>query len=216
MAVAEARALVPGSVDPDAARASAERILEGDKFQPSRVPRPFAGLLEWLADRLRPLTDALGDWFEPVLELIDAVPFGRYLLGALALAVVTAGVVWLAGRRSRAIVAGAGGAGLLVDPAADPAALEAEAEAAESRGDLALAVRRRYEAGLLRLARAERLVLRPDTTPSSAADQVDDPGLHQLTADFEEVVYGDRPATAADVERSRRGWPELLGARAAR
>src|SRR5690606_22292786 len=120
-------------------------------------------------------------------------------------------VWWLAARRSRSVVARPGWAGL-VDPLADPAALDREADAGEAAGDHALAGRRRYEAGLLRLARADRLTLRPDTTAGSAARQVGAPVMDALTADFEEVVYGGRPATPDDSSRARAGWVELLGA----
>jgi hypothetical protein len=99
---------------------------------------------------------------------------------------------------------------------ADPAELERRAEEAEAALDLDRAVRLRYEAGLVRLVRAGRLELRPDTTAAGAARQVGSPTMDRLTADFEAVVYGGRPADAADVARSRAGWVELLAVGAAR
>ena len=73
-----------------------------------------------------------------------------------------------------------------------------------------LAVRFRYEAGLLRLVRLDLLVLRADTTPSDAARQVSSAVMDELTADFEAVVYGGREATPRELDRSRTGWSELL------
>ena len=104
----------------------------------------------------------------------------------------------------------------LVDPEADPAVLDAAADAAEAAGDLAAAVRLRYEAGLVRLVRADRIELRPETTASGAAGQVDLPVMYELTADFEQVVYGGRAAVAADVDRARAGWADVVGARSRR
>ncbi len=203
------------AVDPDTARDQARRILDGDKYQEQRLPRPFKGVLEWLADLFRPLVDAFDKVVGGLFRFILGLPGGSAILLALALGAAVAAAWWLASRRSRSAVTGAGGAGL-VDLAADPAALDREAEAAEAAGDLALAVRRRYEAGLLRLVRAERLVLRADTTAEAAARQVADPAMDRLTTDFEEVTYGGRSATAADVERARSGWLEVLGAGARR
>lgn len=40
--------------------------------------------------------------------------------------------------------------------------------------------------------------------------------MDALTADFEQIVYGGRAATAADSDRARRLWPELVGERAPR
>jgi hypothetical protein len=204
-----------GVVDPDAAREGARVILDGDKFQEQRLPRPFKGVLEWLADLVRPVTEAIT---RPLSNLVQAIldrPGGPYLLLALALGAAAAAAWWLASRRSRSAVSGSARAGL-VDLAADPDRLDREADDAEAAGDLALAVRRRYEAGLLRLVRAERLVLRADTTAEAAARQVADPTMDRLTVDFEEVTYGGRAADVDDVARARSGWLAVLGAGARR
>src|SRR5690606_27526810 len=133
----------------------------------------------------------------------------RFVVWGLVALAAGAATSWLVRRRSRAAVDHAAGHGL-VDPSADPDRLEAGAARAEAEGDPAGAVRLRYEAGLLRLVRAGRLDLRPDTTAAGAAEQVDHPTMDHLTADFEEVVYGGRSATPDDVERSRSGWREVL------
>ena len=98
----------------------------------------------------------------------------------------------------------------LVDASADPAELERRADLAERDGDMATAVRLRFEAGLIRLVRSDRLDLRIDTTAEAAARQVADPTMDRLTIDFEEVTYGGRPARADDLERARSGWREVL------
>ena len=60
---------------PDAAqaRAHAREILKQRRFRGSRVPRPFAGVLRWLGDRLQPVADFVDD-------LADWVPGGRPVL----------------------------------------------------------------------------------------------------------------------------------------
>lgn len=188
-------------------RRAARDVLADDKFRERQVPKPFQGILSWLADRLRPV----GRVFAPLADL----PGGPFLLGLVVAGVAAAGITAVARRRTLAQVVG-GRSGGLVDPDLDPVDLDDRAAAAEAAGDGLGAVRLRYQAGLLRLAREGRLVLRADTTAADAARQVDHPVLHRLTADFEAVVYGDDPATAEVLDRSRRGWAEVLGARSRR
>lgn len=195
--------------DPGAARQRAEEILGGDKFQEQRLPRPFKGLLEWLADLVRPVTDAVGRWLSRVFGPILDLPGGRFILLFLVLAASSGLIWWLASRRSRSAVA-SGTGHHLVGASADPAELERRADLAERDGDMATAVRLRFEAGLIRLVRSDRLDLRIDTTAEAAARQVADPTMDRLTIDFEEVTYGGRPARADDLERARSGWREVL------
>lgn len=199
-----------GPVGPSSAEAreSAQRVLDDDKFHETEMPRPFKGVLELLATPLRPVGRFLQRLVEPILDL----PGGAFILAALLGGTTAALVAWMIGRRSRAAVVRAAAATGLVDLAADPEELDRRATAAEADGRFDLAVRFRYEAGLVRLVRLDRLVLRPDTTPADAARQVSSPVMDHLTADFEEVVYGGRPATASDAELARSGWMDLLAA----
>lgn len=199
------------AADAEGARRSAEEVLDDDKFAERDVPRPFRGVLEWLADRLRPVGRFLDDLFGPVIDAIVGLPGGGFILAGLLVGGGAALTAWLITRRSRSTVARQARAARLVDPHVDPDELERSAEDAEANGDLARSVRLRYESGLLRLARRDRLELRADTTATGAARQVDLPVMDRLTTDFEEIVYGGREATAADAERSRHGWMELLG-----
>ena len=197
------------------ARAEARDVLDGDAYRRTEPPRPFRGVVRWVGERLEPLVRLLGDVFGPIWRAIVAVPF----LGvALVVALAMAAAIWT----SRAVAArgvasdGSPAGRYLVDPDADPAVLDAEAEAAEAAGDLDLAVRRRFEAGLIRLVRVGRLELRLETTAERAAAEVGGVALGELAATFQEVTYGGRRATADDVEAARARWPEVLGARAAR
>lgn len=195
------------ALDRTQARDLAQQVLDDGKYQEKKAPRPFQGVLRWMADRMRPVGHAL----QPLLDAVAAVPGGPYLL----LIALGGGVGWagwyLARRRSGAVV-GRSPDWRLVDPEQDPDQLDAQATAAEASGDHALAVRTRYEAGLIRLARAHRIELRPDTTAGAVAAELHDPTLQELTATFEAVVYGGRAADAADSERARVGWRAVLRA----
>jgi hypothetical protein len=198
----------------DAARGDARAVLEGDEYRADGPPRPFKGAIDWLGDRLEPVGRVLGDVFGPVIDVIDDIPGGPYLVAAAMGALLAWAIARFVARRSRARVARSGdGRRLLVDLDADPDALLAAADAAEAEGDLAAAVRLRYEAGLLRLVRAGRLELHPETTPRTAAEQVGGAVLGGLTSSFEEIVYGGRTASAADVAAARAGWPQVLDRR---
>ncbi|QXC61383.1 hypothetical protein KSP35_00560 [Aquihabitans sp. G128] len=192
------------------ARRTARQVLDDDKYHQRELPKPFRGPLRWLADRLRPVGRFLDRLVQPILDL----PGGPAILVALFVGAGAALTAFLVSRRSRAAVSRSGRA-RLVDPTLDPVDLERRADAAEAAGDLAAALRWRHLAGLLRLARADRLVLRPDTTAAGAARQVDLPAMDRLTADFEEIVYGGREATSADLAAARAGWSEVLGRRPA-
>lgn len=206
----------PSSIDdPGPAREAASEVLEDRKYRPTELPRPLAGPLEWLADRLRPVGDAWNSFVDAVFRVADSVPGGRFLLFLAVTGAAAAGVRWLAGRRSRAAVERARSSNL-VDLDLDPRELERQADDAERAGDHAAAVRRRYEAGLIRLVDSGRLDLTPATTAAGAAAQVGEATMDEATATFEEIVYGGRSATASDSERSRALWGALLGTGARR
>jgi hypothetical protein len=199
-----------GGVGAAEARRVAAEVLEGDDYQERSVPRPFRGPLRWLGDRLRPVTDALGDVGDAVLDAAAQVPGGVPLVVALA-GVALGLVVWAVLRRRGATLVAAEQGWQLADPEADPGQLDAEADAAAAAGDHALAVRRRYEAGIVRLARADRIRLTPSTTAGQVASQVAEVEVDALTATFEAVVYGGRSASAADAAEALEGWRRVLG-----
>jgi hypothetical protein len=84
------------------------------------------------------------------------------------------------------------------------------AEEAEREGDWAQAVRLRFRAALARLGEIGALELRPSTTPSEAARRLHSERADSLTADFEQIVYGGRPALADDSAAAREGWPIVI------
>ncbi len=193
-----------GQVDPDRARDQARQILGGRRYKPADVPRPLEGVIEWLGERLRPI----GDFFSRITESLP----GKIALGAV-LAIVVAVVALLVARRRAATGAAGRGAGWRrrsPDEHADPLRLEREADAAERRGDLDVALRLRFRAGLLRLDRAGAIHFRPSITTGQVARRLRLPDFDDLAITFDAVAYGGRHASATDLQSARAEWPRVL------
>ena len=198
---AQAGERVAGSGDP---RADAREIVAQRRFRGTRVQGPFRGLL-----------DRIGRWLEPLGDLVPrldrALPGGRAVVWALlALAVLALG--WLLGGRTirrRAALAAAGGRGT-GGPRESPAELERRAEEAQRRGDHEAALRLRFRAGLLRLDARGTIDYRPSLQTYEVAAALRSAEFDRLAAGFGEVVYGERPASADDVDAARRDWEAVL------
>ncbi len=193
----------PGQVDPDRARDQARQILGGRRYKPADVPRPFEGVLEWLGDRLRPI----GDFFSRITESLA----GKIVLGTLLVGAVTL-IALLVARRSAAARALSAGTGRRRprDEKLDPARLEREADAAERRGDLGLALRLRFRAGLVRLDRTGAISFRPSITTGQVARRLRLDDFDELAVTFDAVAYGGRRASEGDLRSARTGWPRVL------
>jgi hypothetical protein len=192
-----------GQVDPDRARDQARDILGGRRYKPADVPRPFEGALDWLGDRLRPI----GDFFSRVTES----PAGKVVLAALLAGAVALVALLVARRRAAAGVTGREGRRRASpDDHADPDRLEREADAAERRGDLDVALRLRFRAGLLRLDRTGAISFRPSITTGQVARRLRLRDFDDLAITFDAVAYGGRHASATDVRSARSGWPRVL------
>jgi hypothetical protein len=192
----------PGAVDPDQARDQARDILDGRRYKPAKVPRPFEGVLEWLGDRLRPI----GDFFS---RLAESLP-GKIVLATLLAAVVLL-ITWFVARRRAAVTRARGaGRGPVPGERVDPVRLERDADAAERQGDLDLALRLRFRAGLLRLDRSGAIRFRPSITSGQVARQLRLRDFDELAITFDAVAYGGRHASAADVGSARATWPRVV------
>lgn len=194
----------PSADDPDAARREAREILAERRFRGTELPRPLAGVLSWIGERLSPFADAID-------RIASWLPGGeRTLWGALAAVVLAVAVIaslTLARRRSgRAFGPTRVSRGVRFDPDQ----LEREADAAERRGELERALRLRFRAGLLRLDRLEAIEYRDSLTSSDVARRIHSPAFDRVAGTFDQVVYGRRPARRDDVEGSRAGWPQVL------
>jgi hypothetical protein len=189
---------------PSEDRRRAQAVLAERRFNGAGVPRPFAGALEWLGDRLQPIAD----WID---DLGGGVPGGPIVLWLTlaALLVLAAGAVTSTAIGRRAIAVERARAAAL--PASeDPRALEREAERAERDGDYGSAVRLRFRAGLLRLDRRHVIEYRPSLTTGEVARAVESPAFAEVGERFEAIAYGGREAGRDDADHARRGWAEVL------
>jgi hypothetical protein len=191
-------------------REAAAEVLSQRKYRGSGTPRPLRGPLVWLRDRL----DGIG---RPIDWLAGVVPGGPPLLWGLLGALVIVAAAAVATRTARRRV---GAAGSLTErrrraTGLDPGRLERDADAAERKGDLELALRLRFRAGLLRLAHAGAVPERASLTSAEARRLVRLQELDQLARTFDEVVYGGRSPRPADVDAARRTWPLVVDKAAA-
>ena len=189
---------------PAAAREQARHILAERKYRGSDLPRPLHGLLEWLGRHLHFVARAWG-WTARFVGGPDVL-WTILAVGCVALAVLVA--LRLARRRGgRAALAGREARERRSE---DPGELERLADEAERRGDLEIALRLRFRAGLLRLGRAQAVPLRPSLRTLEARRALRSPRFDRLARDFDEVVYGRRAPRGEDVAHARAEWPRVL------
>jgi hypothetical protein len=191
-------------VTPAEARAEAHRILAERRFHGTSIPRPLHGLLHWIGRHLH--------FLERFWTWLGNLVGGRDVLWTIVAAAVVAFATWalvrLAQRRGRADRLAAAQAA--AEHGMDPDELERLAVEAEHRGDLEIALRLRFRAGLLRLARARVLPARPSLRTLEARRVLRNPRFDRLARDFDEVVYGRRPVRAEDLAAARDEWPHVL------
>jgi hypothetical protein len=186
------------------AREEARRILSERRYRGSDVPRPLHDVLEWLGRRFH-FVGRFVDWLAGRVG-------GHGVVWLVFAAVVVALAAWAAGRlaRRRGSRAAALARAAAAERSLDPRELERLAEEAEARGDLEIALRLRFRAGLLRLGRAHALEVRPSLTTREARRALRNPRFDALARSFDEVVYGRRPPRAEDVAAARAEWPRVL------
>jgi len=191
-------------VNPEQARQEARHVLAERRFRGTTLPRPFHGILSWLARHLH-FTVRGWDWLALRLGGQDVL---WAILGLIVLAVVVFVARRLAERRTE--VEARGGPRRGRGRSEDPGELERLADEAERRGDLEVALRLRFRAGLLRLGRARALPLRPSLRTREVRRTLRSTRFDRLARDFDEVVYGGRPPSAADVDAARSEWPQVV------
>ncbi len=185
-------------------RRQARDVLEQRRFHGADLPRPFAGVAEWIGDQLRRVTD----WIGARGAGVPGGPPVLWTLLAAAILLFATGFTSVTIRRRALAIERARAAAL---PATeDPRALEREAERAERDGDWERAVRLRFRAGLLRLDRRRVIVYRPSLTTGEIARAIGSPAFREVGDRFDAIAYGGRPAERDDAEHARRGWAEVL------
>jgi hypothetical protein len=189
----------------DAARENATDILSQRRFQPSELPRPFAGPLERLGD-------AISRGFDRVVAFLPGGEATFWVIVGLLTVALAAFVTARLGRRRRRITTGAERTDRSTRGAKpeDAKSLLAEADRAEASGDGRTAVRLRFRAGLLRLGGTGAIAFRPSITTGEVRRKLRSTDFEAVAASFEEIAYGDRPVTTGDLELSRRGWDAVL------
>ena len=200
-----------GSDRAAAARAEAREVLAQRRFQRSEVTAPLRSLRERIGSVLReagrPLQRAY-DW------VASRLPGGPPVLIALLSGSVLAAAVVIATRAGARRAGGRFGAGDRAGPAGaervSAARLREQAERAERHGDLELALRLRFRAGLVELDSRDIIELRPALTNHELLRAVPSPTLEGLVDGFEAVAYGGRPAASTDVDEAREGWPRVV------
>ena len=187
------------------ARQEAQDVLDGRRFKPARVPRPFAGILRTLGRWLEPVGEPIGRVWR---RMVDTVA-GRLVLVGLVFAVAALISARLIGRRSPGNIHRSRPFGMAGE-SLDPDELERQAVAAERAGDLDHAVRLRFVAGVLRLDRAGVITYRSSLTTGQLRSRLHSASFAELAAAFDEIAYGGRPAGEADLRAATEGWPRVL------
>jgi hypothetical protein len=191
-------------VNPVQARQEARQILAERRFRGTSLPRPFHRLLSWLADRFHFVARGW-DW---LAGNVGGAGVLWAILGAIVLVAAVALGTRLAKRRTEIEAFRIGRRAR--DRSEDPVELERLADEAERRGDLEVALRLRFRAGLLRLGRARAVPLRPSLRTRDARRALKSARFDRLARDFDEVVYGRRSPSTADVEAARSEWPQVV------
>lgn len=212
LVVARVAQPAPGaSADGARLRGEAHSILAERRFRDPPVPRPLHGVLHALGEWLQPVFGLIG---QVLLAILSVVPGGGSVLWPVLGGIVLLGAGLLARRvirrRARGEIAAARRRRAVAAAADDPAELEHHADEAERDGDLDLALRLRFRAGLLRLDARRAIVLRPSLTTGEVTRRLASPAFAGLAGTFEEVAYGGRPATEAEVQAARVEWPRIL------
>jgi hypothetical protein len=186
------------------AREEARRILSERRYRGSDVPRPLHDALDWLGRRFH----FVGRFY----DRLSGVLGGHRVVWLIVAALVVALAAWAAARlvSRRASREAMPPAFEGVERPLEPRELERLAEEAEARGDLEIALRLRFRAGLLRLGRTHALEMRPSLTTREARRALRNPRFDALARDFDEVVYGRRPPSRDDLATARIEWPRVL------
>ena len=208
---------VPVTRDAAAERAVARQIVAQDRYQPDEIPRPFRGPLEWIADRLEPIGNAIDAIFAWISDLFSSAADGVAGGAATIWTLIGLAVVTVVAIQTKKIVERRGRAGpegdahtVAGDRAEDPRDLERRAAEARAAGDHELAVRLTFRAGLLRLARARAIPARRSLTTGEIRRLLRSPTFDEIGASFDAIAYGRRPATESDSAAARAGWTDIL------
>jgi len=195
--------------DPGAARRAARSILSEQRFRPEHLPRPLEGVLRWIGDRFAPVGDFLGKAFGPVLDF-SGTTSGMVVVG-LVLAVAVGMIARMVARRRLARERRVHHDHADLEHfGRDPRELERAADDAEARGELALAIRLRFRAGLLRLDEQGVIAFRPSLPTRAVARRLDNATFDRLAREFDFVAYGFHEPSLDEIAVSKQEWQQVL------
>jgi Domain of unknown function (DUF4129) len=197
------------------ARGEARNILSGPQYHshPEKTIDPLGGVLNAIGKGLGDVFDPIGRWLERHLFHPTASWFSVnigswwvYPVLALVFVLCVALALFVISRRSRPGRVPLFGRAWAESGGMDPDALDELAEKAQSDGDLELAIRLRFRAGLIRLDNAGAIARGPTRTNRELSRALGSETFDGLAADLDSIVYGGEQATTTQAERSRSGW----------
>lgn len=202
-------------VDATEVTEQARRILSDPRYAQDsptlleRILGPAYHWLEWLIAFVREMVTRVLDWLSRILTA-DAIT----VVGPILMVVVAAAGAWILARRRARDIERRATIERILELGVDPSELEARALEADKTGDHAEAIRLRFVAGLLRLDTRGQIEFYPGLSNGTISDRLGDPTFDRLAAQFDQVIYGRKPAGQQDSMQAASDWLTLLGARA--
>jgi hypothetical protein len=192
-------------VDVSSARGTAEEILGGRNYRDERTPRPLQGLVERLRDLLRPV----GQWIEGWAQHL---PGGSLTLWVVLAALFLIGVAILTARAAsrRRLMVTRTHRDRPDEEMVSIGDLEKQADDAERSGNLALALRLRFLAGLQHLDDAGLIRFNPSLTSGEISSRLRSRAFDALAATHDRVVYGKQAPSPVDISSARTWWRAVL------
>jgi hypothetical protein len=165
----------------------------------------------WWERVRRQIRETLARWFISLAAAVGGNVPAALILVALVVGLALVVSLTLGRRRADDMLRSASLERLIAE-GGDPAQLERQSEEAAERGDHAAAIRLRFMAGLLRLDQQDRITFRAGTLNFEVSSTLGSETFDRLWAQFDEITYGDRPASAGDHLEAVRSWATLLTA----
>ncbi len=200
-------------IDPTEVSEQARLILSDPRYaqdSPSLLERILGPVYDWLERIIAFVMETftrLLEWLSRALNT-DAIT----LLGPILIVVVAAAGAWVLARRRARDIERRATIERILKLGTDPADLEARAVGADEAGDHTEAIRLRFVAGLLRLDAEGSIEFYPGLSNGTISDQLDNPTFDRLAAQFDQVVYGRKPASRDDSVQAAADWTTMLGA----
>ncbi len=175
---------------------------------------------------LERLLGPLYDWLERMIAIVWEIGtrvvawFVRLLatnamtaIGPIVVLVAAAAATWVLARRRARDIERRATIERILEIGTDPDELEARAVGADDAGDHAEAIRLRFVAGLLRLDADGRIDFYPGLSNGAISERLGDPTFDGLATQFDQVVYGKKPASRGDSRSAADRWAALTGAK---